>query len=359
MTKPTPFYVRILFFVIVALFVLLLLGVVSFFADRAILGQTYARVPATNPNLLATYDDYADSHEREAVEFELDGKTLRGYVYGPSNTRGLIIFRHGIMSQHQDYLPLIIAMVDKGWKVFAYDAIGCGESDGDNVIGLSQSPIDVAAAVDFARKSGMADGMKIALWGHSWGGYGVATALGECTDDVSACVTMSGFDTPLKELEVGARSTLGPFAFTQTPTLWLNTFLVFGSDGNRSASQAIINSGVPTLVMHGTNDPVIPYDDASILSYTVVDGNTPTNVSTITFTEPGRSEHNSYFYSVESQSYLNEYGKKLQQLLDENGDDPNAPEVVAFMSGVDKHKANTADPALIDEIDSFLGTAIS
>ena len=170
---------------------------------------------------------------------------------------------------------------------------------------------------------------------------------------------MSGFDTPLKELEVGARSTLGPFAFTQTPTLWLNTFLVFGSDGNRSASQAIINSGVPTLVMHGTNDPVIPYDDASILSYTVVDGNTPTNVSTITFTEPGRSEHNSYFYSVESQSYLNEYGKKLQQLLDENGDDPNAPEVVAFMSGVDKHKANTADPALIDEIDSFLGTAIS
>ena len=236
MTKPAPFYVRILFFAIVALFVLLLLGVISFFADRAILGQTYARVPVTNPNLLTTYDDYAGSYEREAVEFELDGKTLRGYVYGPSNTRGLIIFRHGIMSQHQDYLPMIIAMVDKGWKVFAYDAIGCGESDGDDVIGLSQSPIDVAAAVDFARKNGMADGMQIALWGHSWGGYGVAAALGECADDVSACVTMSGFDTPMKELEVGARSTLGPFAFTQTPTLWLNTFLVFGSGGNRSAS---------------------------------------------------------------------------------------------------------------------------
>ena len=111
--------------------------------------------------------------------------------------------------------------------------------------------------------------------------------------------------------------------------------------------------------MHGTNDPVIPYEDASILSNTMIDGDLPTNVSAMTFTEPGRSEHNTYFYSVESQNYLNECYEQLQSLLDENDDDPNAPEVIAFMNGVDKHKANTADPSLIDEIDSFLGAAIS
>ena len=104
MTTPTPIRFRVL---LVVLIVLLAFGVVSFFADRAILGQMYARVPATEPNLLPTYDDYADDYPREAVEFELDGKTLRGYVYGPENTRGLIIFRHGIFSQHQDYLALI------------------------------------------------------------------------------------------------------------------------------------------------------------------------------------------------------------------------------------------------------------
>ena len=358
MTKPAPFYVRIYLFAIIVLLVLLVLGAISFFVDRAILGQTYARVPAATPNLLVTYDDYANDYDREAVEFELDGKTLRGYVYGPDNTHGLIIFRHGITSQHQDYLPFIIAMVDKGWKVFGYDAIGCGESDGDDVIGLSQSPIEVVAAIDFARGSGMADGMNIALWGHSWGGYGVAAALGERANDVSACITMSGYDTPLKELKVGSSSFLGPFAFTQTPALWLNTFLVFGPGGNRSASDAIIESGVPTLVMHGVNDPVIPYEDVSILSNTVRDGSLPDNVSAITFDVPGRSEHNSYFYSVESQKYLNECFEQLQNLLDENGDDPNAPEVVAFMKGVDKHKANTADPVLIEEDDSFLAANI-
>ena len=355
MTTPTPIRFRVL---LVVLIVLLAFGVVSFFADRAILGQMYARVPATEPNLLPTYDDYADDYPREAVEFELNGKTLRGYVYGPENTRGLIIFRHGIFSQHQDYLALITAMVDKGWKVFAYDAIGCGESDGNDVVGLSQSPIDVAAAVEFAKGSGMADGLKIGLWGHSWGGYGVAAALSTCGDDVSACVTMSGFDTPMKVLESGARGMLGPFAFTQVPTLWLNTVMTFGGDANRSASRAILDSGVRTLIMHGYLDTVVPYEGVSIMDNALSDWSFPTNIAATTFAEPGRAEHNTYFYSVESQRYLNECNEKLQQLLDENGDDPNASEVKAFLATVDKRKANTADPGFIEEIDDHFGIAM-
>lgn len=349
--------------VVAVVVVLAALGAVSFFMDRAVLGETYARVPESSPNLLATYDDFANARQselkRKPVEFELDGKTLRGYVYGPDNTRGLIVFRHGITSQHKAYLALIAAMADKGWRVFAYDAIGCGESDGDDVIGLSQSPIDVAAAVHFARENGMADGMKIALWGHSWGGYGVAAALDSCAGDVDACVTMSGFDAPLRVLEFGASGSMGPLAFTQVPTLWLNTVLTFGPDSNRSASQAILSSGIPTLILHGSNDTVVPYEDISILDNISVDGSLPAGVSAITFTEPGRSEHSSYFYSPESQKYLNECSKTLHQLLDENDDDPDAPEVVAFLSSVDRVKANTADPDLIGKIDSFLDDALN
>ncbi|MBP3866226.1 MAG: alpha/beta fold hydrolase [Eggerthellaceae bacterium] len=342
---------------IIALIIIVLGGVVSFFADRAILGQTYARVPDNKVSLIATFDDYAADHDREAVEFELDGKTLRGYVYGPQNTRGLIIFRHGIFSQHSDYLPMIMAMVDKDWKVFAYDAIGCGISDGDDVVGMSQSPRDVAAAIDFARESGMADGGKIALWGHSWGGYGVAGAL-DLRPDVDACVTMSGFDSPMKILSASSRSLLGPLAITQEPTLWLNTYLTFGVDADRSASAAIIESGVPTLILHGVNDAVVPYDDVSIMANVASSERAVGNVSTKTFSEPGRSEHNSYFYSVESQLYLNECVEGLQQLLDENEDDVAAPEVSAYLEGIDRIKANTPDPVLIDEIDSFLATSL-
>lgn len=338
---------------IVALAILVLFGVASFFVDRAILERTYARVPAVRSQLLATYDDFADRYPRKAADFELDGKTLRGYVYGADNARGLIVFRHGIFSKHEDYLPLIVAMVDKGWRIFAYDAIGCGNSDGDNVIGLSQSPLDVAVAVDYVRESGMADGMEIALWGHSWGGYGVAGAL-DLQTDIDACVTMSGFDTPMKVLESSAQGFMGPFAFTQTPTLWLNTYLVFGNDADRSASKAILDSGTPTLVIHGTDDTTVPFETVSILDSLQTNQGDTSNVSFKVIETPGRSGHSTYFYSPESQTYLGECSEGLQKLLDENGDDTEAPEVKAYLASIDKLKANTADPTLIDEIDAFL-----
>ena len=349
--------VRIIIDAIVAAIVLVCM--VSFIIDGVVLSQTYARTPERSPSLLATYEDYADSYPRTNESFTLDGYTLRGHVYGAENTRGLIIFRHGIFSHHEEYLPLITAMVDKGWKVFAYDAIGCGESDGDSVLGMSQSPIDVEAAVRYAQESGMADDMKIALWGHSWGGYGVAAALAR-VDGVDACVTMSGFDSPMKILTNTAEQNFGILGSMQRPFLWLHTYLEFHDDADLSAADAIINSGVPTLIIHGTGDVTVPYDGVSIQSAIVertqdVD-NAP--VSIIIKDTPGRDGHNDYFYSPASQAYLNENYEQLNEMLDEKGDDATSPEVVALLENFDTLRANTADPDLINEIDSFLSAEL-
>jgi len=302
---------------------------------------------------------YEKDYPRTDVEFQLDGYTLRGHVYGADNTRGLIIFRHGIFSKHTDYLPLITAMVDKEWGVFAYDAIGCGESDGDSTLGMSQSPLDVAAAVEFARESSMADGMPLVLWGHSWGGYGVAAALA-LAPDVDACVTMSGYDTPMKILDYGSTSSFGPLGKIQYPFLWLNTTIDFGSNANLSASDAIVNSGVPTLVIHGSGDTTVPLKEVSILDALQkrLQNLTEPEIQLITKPDPGRDGHNNYFYSPESQVYLNECATALQGILDENGDDSTASEVQDYLASVDLKRANTADPSLIDEIDSFLDSVV-
>ena len=327
----------------------------AFALDRYTLATTYARVPDREVSLLPTYELYEKNYPRTDVEFQLDGYTVRGHVYGADNTRGLIVFRHGIFSKHSDYLALITAMVDKGWKVFAYDAIGCGESDGESVLGMSQSPIDVAAAVSFARESGMADGMPLALWGHSWGGYGVAAALATCPD-VDACVTMSGFDTPMKILDYSATSSFGPIGAIQHPFLWLNTFIDFGEKADVSASDAVAKSNVPTLVIHGIGDTTVPYDDVSIADALEKrsEGSADERISITTKTEPERDGHNNYFYSHESQAYLDECSATLLAMLDENGDDPTAPEVQSYLASVDLVRANTADPALIAKIDDFL-----
>lgn len=387
----------------------------AFALDRMALSQTYARVAEPKASLLPTYALYENDYPRTDVEFQLNGATLRGHVYGADNDRGLIVFRHGIFSQHQDYLALITALVDKGWRVFAYDAIGCGESDGDSTMGMSQSPLDVAAAIDYARESGMADGMPLALFGHSWGGYGVAAALGLRPGSVDACVTMSGYDTPVKILTASAERAYGVAGRVQQPFLWLNCLIDFGAENaDRSASDAVVNSGVPTLVIHGTGDAVVPYEEMSILdslhdrgvgemasdgveggeagrdvasgaggedgahdignvrgiSGTSATGsasgrplsqNAGTAVNSVKLlvkSDEGRNGHNDYFYSRESQAYLNECAAALQQLLDENGDNADAPAVQEFLESVDLRRANTADPQLINEIDSFLQSTL-
>lgn len=340
--------------IIAAIVVVCCAGAFAF--DRYTLSRTYARVTPSSPNLLPTYGMYEKDYPRTNVEFQLNGYTLRGHVYGPQNNRGLVVFRHGIFSQHQDYLALITAMVDKGWRVFAYDAIGCGESDGDSTLGMSQSPLDVAAAIDFARENGMADGMPLVLFGHSWGGYGVAAALGLRPNDVDACVSMSGFDSPVNILTASAERGFGPLGRSQQPFLWLNTVIDFGADADRSASEAIVNSGVPTLVIHGSGDTVVPYEGSSILialkNRDLESQGLP--VSTITKSDSGRDGHNDFFYSRESQAYSAECVTTLQRLLEEADGDANAPSVQEFLKSVDMRAANTADPELIGAIDDFL-----
>lgn len=348
--------VRMIVVLVVTLFVV---SACAFTLDRYALSSLYSRVPDQKISLLPHYDLFEKDYPRTDVEFQLDGYTLRGHVYGADNTRGLIIFRHGIFSKHADYLPLITAMVDKGWRIFAYDAIGCGESDGDSTLGMSQSPLDVAAAVEFVHDSGLADGMPLALWGHSWGGYGVAAALAKASD-VDACVTMSGYDTPMKILDYSSTSSFGPLGKIQYPFLWLNTVIDFGDNANLSASDAIMNSGVPTLVIHGAGDGTVAYEGVSILDALQKSSQdlSEMNIQLTTLSEPGRDGHNSYFYSPESQAYLDECATALQGMLDENGDDTDAPEVQSYLASVDLKRANTADPALIDEIDSFLASVV-
>lgn len=324
--------------------------------DHYLLGQTYARQEARGVSLMLTDADIAADYPYDDVEFTLNGATLRGHVYGPNNNeRGLIVFRHGIFSHHQDYLALITAFVDRGWKVFAYDAIGCGESDGDSVIGFAQSPIDVHAAVQFAQESGMADGLPIVLVGHSWGGYGVAGAL-EYDDGVAACVTMSGFNAPNDIIFESAEASMGPTAVTQHPFIELVGLMQFGSDADRSAARAIDQAGIPVLVIHGTGDTVVSFDGASIIAQR--DSITNPLVVYSQKSDPGRDGHNTYFYSPESQAYLAECAEGLSALQAQYGQDIPSDVLQSFMDGIDKRRANTADPALINEIDEFLGAAI-
>ena len=334
--------------------------VASFFIDQYMLDRTFTKNDKTiEPGgTMPTFADYASDHVRTPVEFTMDGATLRGYVYesrAVENPKGFVVFRHGIYSNHGFYLPEIIALADRGWKVFAYDALGAGESDGDSYIGMVQSALDVKEAVVFARREGLVGDLPIVLWGHSWGGYGVAAALHDIPW-VQGCVTMSGYNEPVGVIMEFAKRMVGGIAATQLPTLWLNNKLEFGDKSDLSALDGINSTSAPVLVIHGTQDTTVEHDGSGIIAQR--DRITNPNVEYFEPSEEGRNGHNSYFYSREANEYGAMKRAELKELTDQYPDGLPDDVRAEFFAAYDVLRANTADPELIGIIDNFLTRAI-
>ena len=334
--------------------------VASFAVDHFMLDKTFAKNDQTiEPGgTMPTFADYAHDHARTPVEFTMDGATLRGYVYesnAVAQPKGFVIFRHGIYSNHGFYLPEIIALADCGWKVFAYDALGAGESDGSSYIGMVQSALDVKEAVVFASREGLVGDLPIVLWGHSWGGYGVAAALHE-VPWVKACVTMSGYNEPVGVIMEFAKRMVGGVAATQFPTLWLNNKLTFGEKSDLTALDGINATSAPVLIIHGTADATVEHDGSGIIAQRARITNP--KVEYFEPSEEGRNGHNSYFYSRAANEYGAAKRAELKQLTDQYPDGLPDDVRAAFFANYDALRANTADPELIDLIDDFLTRAI-
>ena len=62
--------------------------------------------------------------------FESGENTLRGYIYGAENTKGLVVISHGLGFDAEHYLPEVLYFVEHGWRVFSFDNTGTHESKG-------------------------------------------------------------------------------------------------------------------------------------------------------------------------------------------------------------------------------------
>ena len=78
------------------------------------------------------------------------------------------------------------------FAVLAYDGTGCVASEG-KFKGFDQGPVDVAAALRFAREHEALKGFRrVVLAGHSWGAFSVCNAL-DADERVAGAVAMCGF----------------------------------------------------------------------------------------------------------------------------------------------------------------------
>ena len=122
------------------------------------------------------------------------GQRLSAHFYyrGERRTDRLIIFDHGMGCGHKAYMKEINTITERGYTVFTYDHTGTLDSEGEDIGGFSQSLSDLDRAVKFVRSLDEYKDTKIAVIGHSWGGFSTMN-IPALHPDITHVVPISGF----------------------------------------------------------------------------------------------------------------------------------------------------------------------
>ncbi len=306
--------------------------------------------PDTRFTLDYYYEHYEADYPRTEVSFKSGDNTLRGFIYGEENDKALLVFAHGIGNVHEGYIKEILWFVDKGWRVFAYDATGSGCSEGDGTRGLPQSALDLNEALNFVENDERLSGLPVYLMGHSWGGYAV-TAVLNFDHDIKGVASVAGYAEPVQMIYEFASGVVGDFRVLLYPSICLYNKLRFGKYAELSAVDGINKSDVPVLIFHGTADGMIGYNESAIMNHR--DEITNPNAEYVTLEGV---THSGMFYTAEARAYNNgEFAKQRQELLDKYGGDIPEEELAALYENADRDLMNVPNEELLSRIENFFG----
>lgn len=335
-----------------------LISLISFVLLFSIGSMIFAKIiydkqfPRRDKPVFSGYLRYSDvdGYDRRVVEFESGKNTLKGYIYGEGNKKGLVVIGHGLGYGAEDYLAETMYFVDKGWRVFSFDCTGSHGSEGESTVGLPQSVIDLDAALTYIKGNNIFNDLPIMLYGHSWGGY-AATAILNYNYHIAAVASISGFSSPMELLDEVAKSTMGLFSYVEYPFEWAYQTMLFGSTARITAVDGINSTETPVMIIHGEKDKEISYYGASIIAHKGEITNP--NVIYKTCSAGNHNGHNNLFESDAASEYIKEKNKEYKEVFDSyNGNIPDDIKA-EYYEGVDKFKASELDVDFMNEINGF------
>ena len=281
--------------------------------------------------------------------YSTDGTRLAGYKYSKDaeSVKGVVVVAHGLGGGgHNFYMPFIDVFTSNGYKVFAYDAHGNDESDGDSTKGLPQGVIDLDCALSHVKSLDEYAKLPIVLFGHSWGAYSSASVL-SFHPDVKAAVIVSGFNESEDLIVYQGRQIVGPLADLTAPYVFLYERLKFGSEyADASALSGISDSEAQIIVVHSEDDTDVPIGYGYERLYSELKGS-----ERVEFVKYEDRVHSYVFCSEDAQDYRDELNDDYTAYVEAHGGKYNAEIKQEFMSAnLDKAKCFEPDPELVSLI---------
>ncbi|WP_237037534.1 alpha/beta hydrolase [Mediannikoviicoccus vaginalis] len=202
-------------------------------------------------------------------EFPSDkGQMLMGSLYSAGeNQKGIIIVAHGFGGGgHNSYMDCINYFAKNGYYVFAYDATGNDESEGEGVGGFPQGVIDLDHAISFVEDSEILPNLPMGLFGHSWGGYSVSSVL-SYHPEVKAVIACCGTNSSSDIFKAGGREQAGDFINVLMPFVKVHEFMKFGKYALNTAMDGFESSDAKILIAHSEDDDMVPIEYGYDLFY--------------------------------------------------------------------------------------------
>ena len=282
-------------------------------------------------------------------DFISNGMTLAGYKYTKSNqdVKGVVVISHGMGGGgHNFYMPLVDVFTSNGYLVFAYDARGNDNSQGNSVEGLPQGVVDLDNALCHIRNDDEYKNLPVALIGHSWGGYSVANVL-KTHPEVKAAVVVAGFNESEDLLEYQGKAFTGMSTTPVMPYLKLYERIKFGKKYTKStALDSMASSDAGIMIIHSKDDETVPTKYGYDKFYEE-------------FAEDNRFEfllyedrgHSFILYSDDSKAYRDELNENYKNYVESSGKEYSEETKSEFMAThLDKKKCFEPDKELMERI---------
>ncbi len=303
---------------------------------------------------LTTYDplswsiDDFDGLLRDRYTFESDkGQTLVGYKYYRENTepKGLVVLAHGFGGGgHRSYMNIADYFASNGYAVFAYDATGNDESEGEEVGGLPQGVIDLDYALRFIKSNPDFAGLPIVLWGHSWGGYSVGSVT-KLHPDVKAVVVVAGFNESLDMIETEGRNIVGNAVDFVLSYFAKYEKKNFGEYATMSVLDSLDATDAQVMIVHSVDDEMIPFEISYARYYEKY-----ADDERFTFVRYEDRGHNYLFCSDARREYVEEYNVAAAEYKERVGEITEEMRAAYYEEYFDKHKGYELDSELMAQM---------
>ena len=192
-----------------------------------------------------------------------DGKTLFAWFVPAPGTAPApaVVVMHGWGVNASFMLPVAPPLHAAGFAVLLIDARCHGDSDDEDFTSLPRFAEDIETGLDWLKQQPGVDSARLAVMGHSVGA-GAALLCAARRTDVRAVVSLSAFAHPREVMLRFMAEAHIPY-----PVLgWYVLRHVQRVIGARFDDFAPLTSmrriGCPVLLVHGTDDEVVPFEDA-------------------------------------------------------------------------------------------------